>query len=123
LRGLVGDLAATQIDRAARTTIDRPGFVRQLASWATSASSFSWTSWNGRNWTAWRLPSDRAGLVEGRVHARGLDGLAHGGTLCCMTQSIPAMPMADSRPPMVVESGTQAATRAPRRSGGAGAHG
>ena len=58
------------------------------------------------NSTAWRLPSvmvpvlSSSSVFTSPAASTALPLMAS--TLCCITRSMPAMPMADSRPPMVV---------------------
>ncbi len=76
------------------------------AIWATSASSCSGTPGAGMNATAWRLPSvivpvlsrSRADTSPAASTARPLMA----STLRCTSRSIPAIPIAESRPPIVV---------------------
>ena len=92
----------------ARTTIERPSGVSSAsdANCATSASSRSSTPGAGTNATACRLPrvivpvlsSSRVDTSPAASTARPLIA----STLCCTRRSIPAMPIAESKPPIVV---------------------
>ena len=92
----------------ARTTIERPSGVSsaRLDSCAASAISPSVTPEAGRNATAWRLPSvivpvlSRSSVLTSPAASTALPLIAS--TLCCITRSMPAMPIADSSPPIVV---------------------
>ena len=92
----------------ASTTIERPSGVSSAseASWATSASSRSSTPGAGMNATACRLPSVivpvlSSSSVETSPAASTARPLI-ARTLRCTSRSIPAIPIADSRPPIVV---------------------
>ncbi len=92
----------------ARTTMLRPSGVSSASeeSWAASANCCSPTSGAGMNSVAMRLPrvivpvlsSSRASTSPAASTAR--PDMAR--TLRLRSRSMPAMPMADSRPPMVV---------------------
>ena len=92
----------------ASTTIDRPSGVSsaRLASWAASASSSTRTPGAAMNSVAIRLPKVMVPVLSSSMMstspaastARPLIGI----TLWRMSRSMPAMPMAESRPPMVV---------------------
>ncbi len=92
----------------ARTTIERPSGVSSASeeSCAASASSRSPTPSTGRNSAAWRLPSvivpvlsrSRVSTSPAASTARPLSA----STLRCTRRSMPAMPIADSRAPIVV---------------------
>ena len=92
----------------ARTTIERPSGVSsaRLDSCAASASSPSVTPVAVTNSTAWRLPSvivpvlSSSSVLTSPAASTALPLIAS--TLCCITRSMPAMPMAESRPPIVV---------------------
>ncbi len=67
---------------------------------------FPWHRLTGMNSTAWRLPRvmvpvlSSSRVLTSPAASTALPLMAR--TLCCMTRSMPAMPMAESRPPMVV---------------------
>ena len=92
----------------ASTTMLRPSGVSSAseASCAASASRSSPTPSAGRNSTAWRLPrvivpvlsSSSTSTSPAASTARPDMAM----TLAWIRRSMPAMPMADSRPPMVV---------------------
>ena len=92
----------------ASTTIERPSGVSsaRLESWAASASSSTRTPREGRNSVAIRLPSVIVPVLSRSIvstspaasTARPLIGI----TLWRISRSMPAMPIAESRPPMVV---------------------
>jgi hypothetical protein len=92
----------------ARTTIERPSGVSsaRLASWAASASSSTRTPGAGRSALAIRFPSVIVPVLSRSMvstspaasTARPLMGI----TLWRMSRSMPAMPIAESRPPIVV---------------------
>ncbi len=92
----------------ASTTMERPSGVSsaRLESCAASATSSSVAVPTGMNSTACRLPSvmvpvlSSSSVLTSPAASTALPLMAS--TLCCMTRSMPAMPMADSRPPMVV---------------------
>eukprot|EP01022_Parablepharisma_sp_SALTPOND_P006709 TRINITY_DN12717_c1_g1_i1.p1 TRINITY_DN12717_c1_g1~~TRINITY_DN12717_c1_g1_i1.p1 ORF type:complete len:1877 (-),score=641.20 TRINITY_DN12717_c1_g1_i1:7532-13162(-) len=92
----------------ASTTMLRPSGVSSAseASWATSASSRSDTPGAGRKDAAWRLPrvmvpvlsSNSTSTSPAASTARPEVAI----TLACIMRLMPATPMAESRPPMVV---------------------
>ncbi len=92
----------------ARTTIERPSGVSSAsdASWAASASSASVTPRTGRNSVACRLPSvmvpvlSSSSVSTSPAASTARPDMAR--TLKRTSRSMPAMPMADSRAPMVV---------------------
>ena len=92
----------------ARTTTDRPSGVSsaRLDSCAASASSSSLTPLIVRNSTACRFPKvivpvlSSSSELTSPAASTALPLIAS--TLCCITRSMPAMPMAESNPPMVV---------------------
>ena len=92
----------------ARTTMERPSGVSsaRLANCATSANSASSAPGTGQNSTAWRLPKvmvpvlSSSSVLTSPEASTALPLIAS--TLCCITRSMPAMPMAESSPPMVV---------------------
>ncbi len=92
----------------ASTTMERPSGVSsaRLDSCAASASSNSSTPSTGRNSTAWRLPSVIVPVLSSRRVCTSPDASTArpliARTLCCMTRSIPAIPIADRSPPIVV---------------------
>ena len=92
----------------ASTMIDRPSGVSsaRLASWAASASCSTRTPDAGRNSVAMRLPSVMVPVLSRRIVSTSPDASTArpliGITLWRISRSMPAMPMADSRPPMVV---------------------
>ena len=92
----------------ASTTIDRPSGVSSAIEeiWAISASSRSSMPGAGMNATAWRFPSVivpvlSSSSVETSPAASTARPLI-ASTLRCTSRSIPAMPIAESSPPMVV---------------------
>ena len=110
-RGLSRHLAAAQPESLLRQHDDRAAF-RRLVRQARQAARRRparrpSTPASGRNSTAWRLPSVIVpGLVEQqRVHVAGRSRRpcrSWRSTLCCITRSMPAMPIAESSPPIVV---------------------
>ena len=92
----------------ANTTIERPSGVSSAseASWAASASSSGVTPPTGVNSTAWRLPSvivpvlSSSSTSTSPAASTARPDMAM--TLRWIMRSIPAMPMAESSPPMVV---------------------
>ena len=92
----------------ASTTIERPSGVssERLASCAASASSSSGTPGSGRNSAAWRLPSvivpvlSSSSVAQSPAASTARPDIAS--TLRCTSRSMPAMPMAESRAPIVV---------------------
>ena len=92
----------------ASTTIERPSGVSsaRLDSCAASASSPSVTPAAGTNATACRLPSvivpvlSSSSVFTSPAASTALPLIAS--TLCCITRSMPAMPIAESSPPIVV---------------------
>ena len=92
----------------ARTTTERPSGVSsaRLDSCAASANSSSLTPVMARNSTACRLPSVMVPVLSSSSEftspaaSTALPLIAS--TLCCITRSMPAIPMAESNPPMVV---------------------
>ena len=92
----------------ASTTMERPSGVSsaRLESCAASASSLSLTPSTGMNSTACRFPKvivpvlSSSSVFTSPEASTALPLMAS--TLCCITRSIPAMPMAESNPPMVV---------------------
>jgi len=58
------------------------------------------------NSTAWRLPSVMVPVLSSKSVCTSPDASTArpliASTLCCITRSMPAMPMADSKPPIVV---------------------
>ena len=106
---LAGGGAAAKAERSfASTTMLRPSGVSSGsdASWARSASSSTRTPATGRNSTACRLPSVIVPVLSSSSvftspaasTARPLIAI----TFCWIRRSMPAMPMAESSPPMVV---------------------
>jgi hypothetical protein len=92
----------------ASTTIERPSGVSSAreASWAASASSCSLTLRTGLNSVAWRLPSVMVPVLSSsRVSTSPAASTARpdmASTLKRTRRSMPAMPIADSKAPMVV---------------------
>src|SRR5579872_1909906 len=92
----------------AKTTMERPSGVSsaRLDNCAASASSASVMPGAGRNATACRLPSVMVPVLSSNKVFTSPDASTAfplmARTLCCMTRSIPAMPIAESKPPMVV---------------------
>ena len=92
----------------ASTTIERPSGVSSAseASWAASASSSSVTPGMGMNSAAWRLPSVIVPVLSSSsVSTSPAASTARphmASTLWRTRRSMPAMPIAESRPPMVV---------------------
>ncbi len=92
----------------ARTTIERPSGVSsaRLDSCAASASSSSVKPPKGINSTASRFPSvivpvlSRSNVLTSPEASTAFPLIAR--TLSCMTRSMPAIPMAERRPPIVV---------------------
>ena len=92
----------------ARTTIERPSGVSSESeeSCAPSARSPGRTSGAGWNSVACRLPSvivpvlSSSSTLTSPAASTALPDIAR--TLCCRTRSMPAMPMAESSPPIVV---------------------
>ena len=88
--------------------MDRPSGVSSArdANCATSASSSSSTPGAGRNATAWRFPSVIVPVLSSsKVETSPAASTARpliASTLCCTSRSIPAMPIADNSPPIVV---------------------
>jgi hypothetical protein len=92
----------------ARTTIERPSGVSsaRLASWAASARSSTRTPGAGTNSVAIRLPRVIVPVLSRSMvstspaasTARPLSGI----TLWRISRSIPAMPIAERSPPIVV---------------------
>ena len=102
----------------ASTTIERPSGVSSAseASCAASASSCSLTLRSGLNSVAWRLPRVMVPVLSSSsVSTSPAASTARpdmASTLKRTSRSMPAMPMADRRPPMVVGiSVTNSATR------------
>ena len=93
---------------SASTTIERPSGVSsaRLESSAASASSCSVTPGTGRNAVGLAVAEgDRAGLVEQQRAQSPAASTARpliASTLRCTRRSMPAMPIADSSPPIVV---------------------
>ncbi len=92
----------------ASTTIERPSGVSSAReeSCAASARSLSATPGAATNSVAWRLPSVIVPVLSSRsVFTSPAASTARpevASTLCCTSRSMPAMPMAESRPPIVV---------------------
>ena len=92
----------------ARTTIDRPSGVSSAseASCAASASVASLTPGAGRKSVAWRLPSVIVPVLSRSSVSTSPDASTErpdiASTLCWMSRSMPAMPIAEIRAPMVV---------------------
>jgi hypothetical protein len=92
----------------ASTTTLRPSGVSSASddNWAASASSFSVTPGAGMNSVASRLPSVMVPVLSSSntstSPAASTARPLIASTLCCSKRSMPAMPMALSRPPMVV---------------------
>ena len=92
----------------ARTTIERPSGVSSASeeSCAASAISASLTPGAGRNSVACRLPKVIVPVLSSsKVFTSPAASTARpdmASTLCCTSRSMPAMPMAESSPPMVV---------------------
>ena len=92
----------------ARSTIDRPSGVSSASEESSAAWATSWicTSWTGRNSAAWREPKVMVPVLSSsRVDTSPAASTARpdiASTLRCTRRSIPAMPMADNNPPMVV---------------------
>ena len=92
----------------ARTTTLRPSGVSSAsdASWAASATSLSSAPPTGRNSTACRLPRVMVPVLSSsRVLTSPAASTARplmASTLRCTSRSMPAMPIADSRAPIVV---------------------
>ncbi len=92
----------------ARTTMERPSGVSSESdeSCAASARSPGRTSGAGKNSVAWRLPSvivpvlSRSSTLTSPAASTARPDIAS--TLCWRTRSMPAMPIAESRPPIVV---------------------
>ena len=92
----------------ASTTMERPSGVSsaRLASCAALATSSGVTPATGMNSTAWRLPSvivpvlSSSSVLTSPAASTALPLMAS--TLCCITRSMPAMPIAESSPPIVV---------------------
>ena len=92
----------------ASTTIERPSGVSSAsdASCAASASCRSVRPASGMNSDAWRLPSvivpvlSSSSVCTSPAASTARPDIAS--TLCCTSRSMPAMPMADSKPPIVV---------------------
>ncbi len=88
--------------------MERPSGVSsaRLESCAASANSSSVMPVITMNSTAWRLPSvmvpvlSRSNVFTSPAASTALPLMAS--TLCCITRSMPAIPMAESRPPIVV---------------------
>ncbi len=88
--------------------MDRPSGVSsvRLASWAASASSDSSTPGRARNSAAWRLPSvivpvlSSSNVAQSPAASTARPDIAS--TLRCTRRSMPAIPIADSRAPIVV---------------------
>ena len=102
----------------ASTTMERPSGVSSAseASCAASASSCSLTPRTGLSSVAWRLPSVMVPVLSSSsVSTSPAASTARpdmASTLKRTSRSMPAMPMADRRPPMVVGmSVTNSATR------------
>ena len=102
----------------ARTTMLRPSGVSSAseASWAASASSSTLTPFAGRNSVACRSPSvivpvlSRSRTLTSPAASTARPLIAR--TFFWTSRSIPAIPMAESRPPMVVGMRqTRSATR------------
>ena len=103
----------------ARTTMERPSGVSSAreASWAASARALSSTPLAGRKAEAWRLPRvmvpvlSRSSTSTSPAASTARPEVAM--TPAWMRRSMPAMPMAESRPPMVVGARqTKSAVRA-----------
>ena len=92
----------------ASTTIDRPSGVSSESDASCAAlASRSWlTSGAGMNSVAWRLPSVMVPVLSSSsVFTSPAASTARplmASTLYCTSRSMPAMPMAESSPPMVV---------------------
>ena len=92
----------------ASTTMERPSGVssESEASWAASASSRSLTPGSARKTVAWRLPSVMVPVLSrSRVSTSPAASTARpdmASTLKRTRRSMPAMPMAESKAPMVV---------------------
>ena len=92
----------------ASTTIERPSGVSSASeeSCAASAISASLTPGAGKNSVAWRLPKvivpvlSSSSVFTSPAASTARPDIAS--TLCCTSRSMPAMPMAESSPPMVV---------------------
>ncbi len=92
----------------ASTTMDRPSGVSSAsdANCAASASSASVTPGAGMNSVAWRLPNvivpvlSSSSVSTSPAASTARPDIAS--TFCCSTRSIPAIPIAESNPPMVV---------------------
>ena len=105
-----GDVAAAQAVLLLRQHHDRAAF-RRLVGQARELRGIGqlalrYTPRRGRNSTAWRLPSvmvpvlSSSSVFTSPAASTALPLIAS--TLCCITRSMPAMPMAESRPPIVV---------------------
>ena len=103
-----GDRSRSPCSRLASTTIERPSGVSsaRLESWAASASAGAETPATGSSSAACRLPSVMVPVLSrSRVFTSPAASTARpdmASTLCCTSRSIPAMPMAERRAPMVV---------------------
>ena len=92
----------------ASTTIDRPSGVSSAseASCATSASSRSSTPGAGMNSAAWRLPSVIVPVLSSRSTSTSPEASTArpdiASTLRWTSRSMPAMPIAERRAPIVV---------------------
>ena len=92
----------------ARTTIERPSGVSSESDESCAASARSpGSTWGaGKNSVAWRLPSvivpvlSRSSTLTSPAASTARPDIAS--TLCWRTRSMPAMPIAESRPPIVV---------------------
>ena len=92
----------------ANSTIERPSGVSsaRLDASAASASSSSVTSWTGSSSAAWRAPNvivpvlSSSSVVTSPAASTARPDIAS--TLRCTRRSMPAMPIADSSPPIVV---------------------
>ena len=103
-----GERSRSPCSRLASTTMERPSGVSsaRLESCAASASSAGPQFSTGMNSAAWRLPRVMVPVLSSRrVFTSPAASTARpdiASTLCCTRRSMPAMPMADSRAPMVV---------------------
>src|SRR6202521_2178954 len=92
----------------ASTTIERPSGVSSASdeSWAASAISAAVIPGAGMNSAAWRFPSvivpvlSSSNVFTSPAASTARPDIAS--TLCCTRRSMPAMPIAESRPPIVV---------------------
>src|SRR5216684_8606306 len=92
----------------ASTTIERPSGVSSASeeSWAASAISAAVIPGAGMNSAAWRFPSvivpvlSSSNVFTSPAASTAPPDIAS--TLCCTSRSMPAMPIAESRPPIVV---------------------